>query len=75
MAEGCNNTCSFCIIPKVRGKQISLPIPTLLQEIRNLIQQGVHEIILIAQDSTRYGIDLYGKPQLFELLEQIEKIP
>jgi ribosomal protein S12 methylthiotransferase len=74
IAEGCNNACSFCIIPKIRGKQISLPIPTILQEIRNLIQQGAEEIILIAQDSTRYGTDLYGKPQLFELLEQIEQV-
>jgi tRNA A37 methylthiotransferase MiaB len=75
IAEGCNNTCSFCIIPKIRGKQTSLPLPHLLHEVQNLVQQGVHEIILIAQDSTRYGIDLYGKPQLFELLEQIEQLP
>jgi ribosomal protein S12 methylthiotransferase len=75
IAEGCNNSCSFCIIPHIRGKQISLPLPHLLHEIHHLVQQGIHEIILIAQDSTRYGTDLYGKPQLFELLEQIEKIP
>jgi ribosomal protein S12 methylthiotransferase len=75
IAEGCNNSCSFCIIPKIRGKQTSLPLPTILNEIRNLVQQGAQEIILIAQDSTRYGIDLYGKPQLFELFEQIEQLP
>ncbi|MDR0281929.1 MAG: radical SAM protein [Candidatus Peribacteria bacterium] len=75
IAEGCNNSCSFCIIPKIRGKQTSLPIPQLLHEVQTLVYQGAEEIILIAQDSTRYGTDLYGKPQLFELLEQIEQLP
>ncbi|MDD2536903.1 MAG: DUF559 domain-containing protein [Candidatus Absconditabacteria bacterium] len=75
IAEGCNNSCSFCIIPKIRGKQQSLPILAILQEVQNLLSQGVEEIILIAQDSTRYGMDLYGKPQLLELLEAIEQIP
>ncbi|MDR3168742.1 MAG: radical SAM protein [Candidatus Peribacteria bacterium] len=49
-----------------------MPIPKLVREVENLVQQGAKEIILIAQDSTRYGVDLYGKPQLFELLEEIE---
>ena len=75
IAEGCNNSCSFCIIPKIRGKQTSLPIPNILHEVQNLVHQGAEEIILIAQDSTRYGTDLYGKAQLFELLEQIEQLP
>lgn len=74
IAEGCNNQCSFCIIPKIRGKQISLPIETLVEEAKNLIANGVHELILIAQDSTRYGVDLYGKGQLFELLEAIDAL-
>lgn len=74
IAEGCNNQCSFCIIPKIRGKQISLPIETLVEEAKNLIANGVHELILIAQDSTRYGVDLYGKSQLFELLEAIDAL-
>lgn len=74
IAEGCNNSCSFCIIPQIRGKQVSLPIETLVQEAKNLISQGVKELILIAQDSTRYGVDLYGKSQLFELLEAIDAI-
>lgn len=74
IAEGCNNQCSFCIIPKIRGKQTSLPIETIVQEAKNLIASGVKELILIAQDSTRYGVDLYGKSQLFELLEAIDEL-
>ena len=72
IAEGCNNQCSFCIIPKIRGKQTSLPIEMIVEEVKNLIASGVKELILIAQDSTRYGVDLYGKSQLFELLEAID---
>lgn len=75
IAEGCNNSCSFCIIPKIRGKQTSLPIEKVLQEVQMLLNQGVEEIILIAQDSTRYGMDLYGKAKLFDLLEKIEQFP
>ena len=74
IAEWCNNQCAFCIIPKIRGKQVSQSIEKVIEDAQNLIQQGVKEIILIAQDSTRYWIDLYGKPQLFELLEQLDKI-
>lgn len=74
IAEGCNNSCAFCIIPKIRGKQVSLSIEELVKESKNLIAQGVKELILIAQDSTRYGIDRYGKAQLFELLEAIDQI-
>ncbi|MBQ7617208.1 radical SAM protein [bacterium] len=54
MAEGCNNHCAFCIIPKIRGKQVSLPIKQVIENAKNLIQQGAKELILIAQDSTRY---------------------
>ena len=74
IAEGCNNQCSFCIIPKIRGKQTSLPIERIVEESKNLIASGVKELILIAQDSTRYGVDLYGKSQLFELLEAIDEL-
>lgn len=74
IAEWCDNSCSFCIIPLIRWKQQSLPIEKVVSSAENLIQQWAKEIILIAQDSTRYGTDLYGKPQLFELLEQIEQI-
>lgn len=74
IAEGCNNACSFCIIPQIRGKQTSLSLETLITEAKNLIAQGVKELILIAQDSTRYGVDIYGKSQLFELLEAIDEL-
>ena len=74
IAEGCNNHCSFCLIPKIRGKQKSLPQETILEEVQNLINQGVKEIIFIAQDSTRYGTDLYGHSALFSLFEEVEKI-
>ncbi|MDO4713914.1 MAG: MiaB/RimO family radical SAM methylthiotransferase [bacterium] len=75
IAEGCNNQCSFCIIPKIRGKQVSLSIETLVEEAKTLIAQGARELILIAQDSTRYGVDLYGKARLFELLEALDQLP
>ena len=74
IAEGCNNHCSFCIIPTIRGKQRSLSLEAVIAEARNLIASGVRELILIAQDSTRYGVDLYGKSQLFELLEGIDAL-
>ena len=74
IAEWCNNSCSFCIIPQIRGGQKSLPIEKILEEVKMLVHQWAEEIIFIAQDSTRYGMDIYGKPQLFELLEQIENI-
>lgn len=74
IAEWCDNNCSFCIIPKIRGKQKSLSIEAIVQEAKNMINNGIEEIILIAQDTTRYGTDLYGKPMLFELLQEIDKI-
>lgn len=74
IAEWCDNNCSFCIIPKIRGKQKSLSIETIIQEAKNMITNGIEEIILIAQDTTRYGTDLYGKPMLFELLQEIDKL-
>jgi len=74
IAEWCNNNCSFCIIPKIRWKQKSLPIEEIIEEIENMLKVWIEEIILIAQDTNIYGIDLYGKSMLFELLEKIEKI-
>ncbi|HCB51288.1 TPA: hypothetical protein DEP21_01755 [Patescibacteria group bacterium] len=62
------------MIPKIRGKQKSLPIENIIQEAQNMIANGIEEIILIAQDSTRYGTDLYGKPMLFELLQELENL-
>ena len=75
IAEWCNNNCSFCIIPKIRGKQKSLPMEKIIDEVTNMVKFWIKEIIFIAQDSTRYWIDLYWKPSLFELLKKIDKIP
>lgn len=74
IAEWCNNKCSFCIIPKIRWKQKSLKMEDVIEEVQNMVNFGIEEIILIAQDTNRYGIDLYWKSMLFELLEEIEKI-
>ena len=74
IAEWCNNHCSFCIIPQIRGAQKSLPKEVIIQEAKNLINQWVKEIILLAQDTTRYGIDIYWEAKLFELLEEIDKL-
>ncbi|MCS7264835.1 MAG: 30S ribosomal protein S12 methylthiotransferase RimO [Armatimonadetes bacterium] len=74
IAEGCDRTCTFCAIPFIRGKQKSRPMEDLLAEAKALAEQGVQEIILIAQDTTRYGVDLYGKPMLPELIRQIDQL-
>ncbi len=74
IAEGCDRTCTFCTIPTIRGKQRSRPMEELLTEARELVAQGVRELILIAQDTTRYGVDLYGKPMLPELLRQLASL-
>lgn len=74
IAEGCNNRCSFCSIPLIRGKQISRPIEDIKLEVERLASQGVKEINLIAQDTTAYGTDLYGKPKLVELLRELVKV-
>jgi ribosomal protein S12 methylthiotransferase len=73
-ADGCNHSCSFCLIPKIKGRLHSLPISVLLDEARALSESSVKELIIIAQDTTQYGLDLYGEPKLVELLENIEKI-
>ena len=74
IAEWCNNHCTFCIIPKIRWKQKSLKIEDVVKQAQELINNGVKEIILLAQDTNRYWLDLYGKSMLFELLEELEKI-
>lgn len=71
IAEGCNNRCAFCSIPLIRGKQISRPIEDIRAEVEQLAAQGVKEINLIAQDTTAYGVDIYGKPKLVELLREL----
>ena len=74
IAEGCNWKCGYCAIPLIRGKHISVPMEQLLEEARNLAAEGVRELMVIAQDTTYYGIDLYGERRLAELLEQLCRI-
>lgn len=74
IAEGCDKHCSYCIIPKVRGEYRSVPMEALIQEAAGLIQDGVKELILVAQETTLYGKDLYGKKSLPLLLERLCKI-
>ena len=71
IAEGCNRHCSYCAIPLIRGKHISRPIDELVEEARRLVSEGVKELILIAQDTTYYGVDLYGERRLGELLDRL----
>lgn len=74
IADGCSNCCTFCAIPKIRGIQKSRTMESIIEEANKLANQGYEEIILTAQDTTRYGQDLYGEPKLAELLKEIEKI-
>lgn len=74
VADGCNNRCAYCTIPFIRGAYRSKPMEDIVREARLMTQNGVKEISLIAQDTTSYGIDLYGKPQLLALLEKLLKI-
>lgn len=74
IAEGCDRPCSFCAIPLMRGKHVSQPIEKLVKEAQNLAKNGVKELILIAQDLTYYGLDLYQKRNLAELLENLAKV-
>lgn len=74
IADGCNCSCGYCIIPKLRGKQVSRPIKDILEEAKYLVSLGVVEIILIAQDTTAYGIDNYKKLMLSELLKELNNI-
>ena len=74
IAEGCNNFCTYCIIPKIRGKFRSRVEKNILDEVKMLVDNGVKEIILIAQDLTDYGVDIYGKRMLHDLISKISKI-
>ncbi|MBP1591196.1 MAG: 30S ribosomal protein S12 methylthiotransferase RimO [Oscillospiraceae bacterium] len=74
IAEGCSNCCSYCAIPMIRGKYRSVPMEDVLKEARWLAENGITELIVVAQDSTRYGEDLYGKSRLPELLRELCKI-
>ena len=74
IAEGCDNHCAYCIIPKLRGRYRSRPMEGILREARELAEQGVKELIVVAQDITRYGTDLYGKKMLSELIRRLAEI-
>ena len=71
IAEGCNRSCSYCAIPLIRGKFVSRPIDSLVQEAKQLVADGAKELLIIAQDTTYYGMDIYGKRSLAELLERL----
>ena len=74
IADGCNYHCGYCIIPNLRGEYHSRTMESILSEAKQLVKKGVTEIVLIAQDTTSYGIDLYGKQKLPELLEKLNEI-
>ena len=74
VSEGCDHQCSYCAIPLIRGKQVSKPIPLLVEEVHKLADQGVKEVMLIAQDLTYYGIDLTGKRELANLMEALAQV-
>jgi ribosomal protein S12 methylthiotransferase len=74
IAEGCNHTCSFCVIPKIRGRLKSVPMEELIAKARRLGQMGTKEIILVAQDSTMYGVDLYGRFRRTDRLRGLEGV-
>jgi ribosomal protein S12 methylthiotransferase len=75
IAEGCDNRCTYCTIPSIRGVYISRPFDDIADECRRLAETGAKELILVAQDTARYGTDVYGKPRLHELLREITRIP
>lgn len=74
IAEGCSNRCTYCAIPYIRGKFVSRTIEDVLEEAEQLVKQGYRELIVIAQDTSKYGIDIYGEPKLAELLKKLSKI-
>lgn len=74
ISEGCDRTCTFCAIPKMRGKHVTKPIEQIVAEARELADDGVRELVLVAQDTTYYGMDLYGEVRLAPLLRELEKV-
>jgi ribosomal protein S12 methylthiotransferase len=74
VAEGCDNRCAYCVIPDIRGRFRSRPMESVLNEARELVASGIRELIVVAQDTTRYGLDLYGERRLPELLRQLSRI-
>ena len=74
IAEGCSNRCTYCAIPYIRGKFVSRKMEDILKEAQELVNEGYKEIIVIAQDTSKYGIDIYGESKLAELLDKLSKI-
>lgn len=74
ISEGCDRLCTFCAIPKMRGKHFSKPMEQIVEEAERLGRSGVREIVVVAQDTTYYGMDRYGKPRLNDLLQQLDQI-
>src|SRR6478735_6014176 len=74
ISEGCDRLCTFCAIPGMRGKHVTKPIEAVVAEARELAADGVRELIVVAQDTTYYGLDLYGKVRLAELLRELERV-
>ncbi len=74
ISEGCDRLCTFCAIPKMRGKHASKPLEDVVREAEQLAADGVRELIVVAQDTTYYGLDLYGEPRLSELLPKLEAV-
>ncbi len=74
ISEGCDRLCTYCAIPKMRGKHITKPMEEVIREARELVSDGVRELIIVAQDSTYYGMDLYGRVRFAELLKQLDAV-
>src|SRR4051812_9162221 len=74
ISEGCDRLCTYCAIPKMRGKHVTKPIEEVIREANELAADGVRELIIVAQDTTYYGMDLYGRTRLAELLRQLDKV-
>ena len=74
VSEGCDRLCTFCAIPYMRGKHVTKPIERVVDEARELAADGVRELNLVAQDMTYYGVDLYGRPRLAELLRELDQV-
>jgi ribosomal protein S12 methylthiotransferase len=74
ISEGCDRLCTFCAIPSMRGKHVTKPIEEVLREARELVADGIRELIIVAQDTTYYGLDLYGETRLTELLRELDQL-
>ncbi|MCL4169469.1 UNVERIFIED_CONTAM: hypothetical protein GTU68_040625, partial [Idotea baltica] len=74
ISEGCDRTCTFCSIPSMRGKHVTKPIEMVIEEAKELVADGVRELILVAQDTTYYGMDYYGEVRLADLLKELEQV-